>query len=84
MKLSSLCIAALAAGVASVAAAPATIEADPASIFGGVDMSAANFYGAGPLRPWQLGSKPGWYYGNYPWLFPWLPCLHGVRSRDIT
>lgn len=53
------------------------------SIFGGVDMSVTNFYGAGPIKPWQPGAKPGWYYGNFPWLFPWLPCLHGVRHRFI-
>ncbi|RXW15574.1 hypothetical protein EST38_g10278, partial [Candolleomyces aberdarensis] len=76
MKLSALITTAIAAGAASVAAAPSTINADPLSIFGGVDMSAKNFYGA-PVRPWQPGAKPGWYYGNFPWLFPWLPCLHG-------
>jgi hypothetical protein len=82
MKLSALITAAIAAGAASVAAAPAAIEADPLTIFGGVDMSAKNFYGA-PIRPWQFGAKPGWYYGYFPWLFPWLPCLHGV-SLDFT
>ncbi|KAF5324661.1 hypothetical protein D9611_004163 [Ephemerocybe angulata] len=77
MKFSTLLTTAMAVGAISVAAAPAAVEVDPISIFGGVDMSAKNFYGAGPIKPWQPGAKPGWYYGNFPWLFPWLPCLHG-------
>ncbi|KAH6919118.1 hypothetical protein BKA70DRAFT_1555055 [Coprinopsis sp. MPI-PUGE-AT-0042] len=74
MKAFSLAFAILAA--AGVTSSPVSVEIDPSSIFGGSDMSAKNFYGA-PIHPWLPGAQPGWYFGQTPWLWPWLPWLHG-------
>ncbi|EAU81963.1 hypothetical protein CC1G_09149 [Coprinopsis cinerea okayama7 len=76
MRLTQVFATVLAIGAAGVGSSPVTINADPNTIFGGVDMSAQNHYGA-PIAPWLHGAKPGWYYGQFPWLWPWLPWLHG-------
>ncbi|KAJ3799979.1 hypothetical protein GGU11DRAFT_870448 [Lentinula aff. detonsa] len=39
-------------------------------------LSQSNHYGA-PIPPWEVGSYPGWYYGQDPgaiigWVLPWL------------
>ncbi|KAG5634540.1 hypothetical protein H0H81_001570 [Sphagnurus paluster] len=62
-----------AALAASATATPLTIGINVQSILG-VDLTAANHYGA-PIPPWQRGTYPGWYYGNHPEKFPNLPCL---------
>ncbi|TFK25778.1 hypothetical protein FA15DRAFT_654865 [Coprinopsis marcescibilis] len=77
MKLSKVLAIALAVGSAGAQSASVTVQADPSALFGGVDMSAENFYGAGPIKPWEPNARPGWYYGQFPWLWPWLPWLHG-------
>jgi len=77
MRLSAL-FSVVSIAVAGVASSPLNSR-NVAGLLGGADLSPANCYGA-PNPPWILNSKPGWYYGNSPGLYPDLPSLiDGVR-----
>ncbi|KAF8991981.1 hypothetical protein BDQ17DRAFT_1254364 [Cyathus striatus] len=49
----------------------------------GVDLSNNNFFGA-PFPPWVHGAHPGWYFGNFPWLHPGIPCFPGPSCKFLT
>ncbi|KDR74146.1 hypothetical protein GALMADRAFT_269631 [Galerina marginata CBS 339.88] len=72
--------------VSGVASTPVDLALPPTFdinfVLGGFDLSAGNFYGS-PIAPWKPGSKPGWYYGNNPNLFPDLPYLEGIICRIL-
>lgn len=74
MRFSTL-LAATTIAVSSAVASPQLLGRDVL----GFDLSVGNYYGA-PNAPWVPGASPGWYNGQYPWLYPELPCLVGGVS----
>ncbi|KAF9055013.1 hypothetical protein BDZ89DRAFT_1124815 [Hymenopellis radicata] len=52
--------------LATFAAVSVASASPPTSTDLNVTMSKDNYYGAGPIRPWEAGCKPGWYYGDFP------------------
>ncbi|TFK25793.1 hypothetical protein FA15DRAFT_589713 [Coprinopsis marcescibilis] len=76
MKFSTLLTAALAVGVAAVAAVPQRGNNHDDDRGGNDrDFGRGNHYGAGPRRPWERDSGPGWYFGRHPNRAPRVPCL---------
>lgn len=82
MRFAAL-FAAASVTVTGIAASPLSTGINIEALVPGVDLSASNSYGA-PNPPWALNGQPGWYYGQYPSLFPDLICLEGVGFSCMT
>ncbi|KAG6908046.1 hypothetical protein DXG01_006408 [Tephrocybe rancida] len=75
-------LAAASVAVSGVVATPVTFDVSTDFLFGGVELSSNNHYGA-PIPPWAANHKPGWYFGDNPHLFPELNCLEGLLCKIL-
>ncbi|PPQ90270.1 hypothetical protein CVT25_013095 [Psilocybe cyanescens] len=81
MRFATLLTAATVA-VSGVAASPVTLFGFDLTSVIGFDLTQTNHYGS-PFPPWHPQGKPGWYYGDNPFLFPDIPCLSGIICKIL-